>query len=83
MPPSTGPLPKSTVQLQKTQPMSKGAPTTALKPPSALATPANASDEEEFEYVDVGEGMMPLAIVVLVLAVVLLIIEVFTKMSGT
>ena len=64
--------------------MSKGAPTTALLPPSAGAASGNAfEDEEEFEYVEASEGMMPLAIVVLVLAVFLLIIEDFTKMTGT
>lgn len=78
-------MPKSTVQLQKTQPMSKGAPTTALRPPSAGGAAGGSAfeEEEEFEYVEANEGMMPLAIVVLVLAVFLLIIEVFTKMTGT
>jgi hypothetical protein len=84
-PGATGPLPKSTVQLQKTQPVSKGAPTTALKPPSAAAAAAGGAfdEEEEFEYVEASEGMMPLAVVVLVLAVVLLAVELLSKMSGT
>jgi hypothetical protein len=74
-------LPKATVKLQPTGSLSKGAPTTALKPPSASAV-SPADEGDDYEYVEEEGGQMPFAVIVLILSVVVLIIEVLTKMSA-
>ncbi len=68
--------------------MAPGATTAALKPagpatsPGAAARPASSFDEE-YEYDEEEGGLLPFAVIVLILAVVVLIIEVLTKMSGS
>ncbi len=69
------PLPKATVQLQKTQPM--GASTVGMQrgPATGIISTAGMEDEEP-------EGIMPYAIIVLLLAIIVLAIELLTKFVG-
>ena len=61
--------------------MPKGSPTTTLRPPAA-PTGVSSSHEEDYEDAEEESGLMPFAILVLVLSVVVLVIEVLTKMAG-
>lgn len=81
--PGARPLPKATVKLQKTQPMTKGAPTAALRPPSHAKTLGGDEEFEEYSYEEYEEeaGLMPFAIIVLVLAAVVLVIELLPKFA--
>lgn len=59
--------------------MATGAPTTALKPPSGAASPGSAVDDDyEYEEYEEEAGLMPFAIITLVLSVFLLAVEIFT-----
>ncbi|MFT5469760.1 MAG: hypothetical protein ACI8UO_004882 [Verrucomicrobiales bacterium] len=74
------PLPKATVKLQKTQPMAKGAPTTNLRSPSGAAD--DEYEEYSYEYDEEAEaGLMPFAIIVLLLAVAALVVELLPKLG--
>lgn len=77
------PLPKATVKLQKTQPMAKGAPTAALGAPSSAGRAADDEYEEySYEYDDDEEaGLMPFAVIVLLLAVAALVVELLPKLG--
>jgi hypothetical protein len=77
------PLPKATVKLQKTQPMGGGAPgapeTSISKVPEIQSTKEVEEDwEEEYEE----PGLMPFAIIVLLLSIVVLVIEFLTMTAG-
>ncbi|MEM9282906.1 MAG: hypothetical protein AAGA96_13850 [Verrucomicrobiota bacterium] len=72
------PLPQATVKMGQTQPMAKGAATASLEKPNIQSTAEEVEEEWEEEYEE--SGLMPFAIIVLVLALVVLGIEVFTKM---
>lgn len=74
-------MPKSTVKLQQTAPISKGAPTTALRPTTISPGVGSGSDEDEDDESDDGM-LLPFSIIVLVLSVVVLVIEVLTKMAS-
>ncbi len=59
--------------------MAKGAPTTALKPPGPATAPGAAADDDyEYEEYEEEAGLMPFAIIVLILSVFLLFVEIFT-----
>ena len=74
------PLPKATVQLQKTQPMLGGSPTAAIqRGPATGVGPASALQGAEEE--DEETGIMPYAIIVLLLAIIVLAIELLTKFT--
>ncbi|GAJ10167.1 unnamed protein product, partial [marine sediment metagenome] len=70
------PLPKATVQLQKTQPM--GASTVGMQRGPATGIISTHGIEED----DEPEGIMPYAIIVLLLAIIVLAIELLTKFVG-
>ncbi|MAS94604.1 MAG: hypothetical protein CMO55_15500 [Verrucomicrobiales bacterium] len=67
---------------QATQPMGQpGSPTkTISQAPNIQSTEEDAEEEWEEEYEE--SGLMPFAIIVLLLSIVVLAIELFTKMSG-
>lgn len=76
------PLPKATVKLQQTQPMGAGAGvpvSTISKAPDIKSTKAVEEEwEEDFEE----SGLMPFAIVVLLFAIAVLVIEFLTMQAG-
>ncbi|MCB1079102.1 MAG: hypothetical protein KDM63_15210 [Verrucomicrobiae bacterium] len=74
------PLPKATMKLQQTQPMGGGAATSTIsKAPDIKSTAAVEEEwEEEFEE----SGLMPFAIVVLLFAIAVLVIEFLTMTAG-
>jgi len=72
------PLPQATVKMTQPLPQGGGATATLQKP---LARPGAALDEEEDDYEYEESGLMPFAILVLILALVVLAIEVLTKMG--
>ncbi len=75
------PLPKATVKLQQTQPMGGGAATSTIsKAPDIKSTAAEAEEEWEEEFEE--SGLMPFAIVVLLFAIVVLVIEFLTMTAG-
>lgn len=76
------PLPQATVKMGKTQPMgSTGTPTATInKKPDIQSTAADEEEEWEEEYEE--PGLMPFAIIVLLLSLAVLAIEVFTKLSA-
>ena len=76
------PLPKATVKLQQTQPMGAGGapPSTISKAPDIKSTAAEAEEEWEEEFEE--SGLMPFAIVVLLFAIVVLVIEFLTMTAG-
>lgn len=82
-PGGASPLPQATVQLAKTGPLPAGGPPTS---PLALAPKPNikstAAVEEEWEEEFEESGLMPFAIVVLLLAIGVLVIEILTKMAA-
>tara|TARA_R110002096_G_scaffold203478_4_gene388701 strand:- start:3840 stop:4046 length:207 start_codon:yes stop_codon:yes gene_type:complete len=63
----------------QTQPMAKGAATATLSQPNIQSTAEEVEEEWEEEYEE--SGLMPFAIIVLILALVVLGIEVITKMG--
>jgi len=75
------PLPQATVKMGKTQPMGKTkTPTkTISQTPDIRSTAVGAEEEWEEEYEE--SGLMPFAIIVLLLALAVLAIELVTKMS--
>jgi hypothetical protein len=77
------PLPKATVQLQKSQPLAGGGqpPTAALQKAGAAAAAVTAVTEN-IEEEDAEDNIMPFAILVLILAIVVLGIELWTKFGG-
>lgn len=75
------PLPKATVKLQKTQPMGGGGgiPATSIsKVPDISPKEVEEDWEEEYEE----SGLMPFAIVVLLLSIAVLVIEFLTMTAG-
>lgn len=78
------PLPKATVKLQQTQPMGAGAGpaapvSTISKAPDIKSTKAVEEEwEEDFEE----SGLMPFAIIVLLFAIAVLVIEFLTMQAG-
>lgn len=77
------PLPKATVKLQKTQPMGSGGavpPSTISKAPDIKSTAADVEEEWEEDFEE--SGLMPFAIVVLLFAIVVLVIEFLTMTAG-
>jgi cobalamin biosynthesis Mg chelatase CobN len=76
------PLPKATVKLQQTGPLQKASPTTTLRSPAATTGAASSYEDDYSEEADEESGLMPFSIIVLVLSVVVLVIEVLTKMAG-
>jgi hypothetical protein len=66
----------------QTQPMGvKGSPTTTIsQKPNIQSTAEEVEEEWEEEYEE--SGLMPFAIIVLILAIVVLAIELFTKMGA-
>ena len=74
------PLPQATVKMGQTQPMAQNAPTSQLsQKPNIQSTAAEVEDEWDEEYEE--SGLMPFAIIVLILALVVLGIELMTKMG--
>lgn len=74
------PLPQATVKMGQTQPMAQSAPTSQLtQKPNIQSTAAEVEDEWDEEYEE--SGLMPFAIIVLILALVVLGIELMTKMG--
>ena len=76
------PLPQATVKMGETQPMgSTGTPTkTISQKPNIQSTADDVEEEWEEEYEE--SGLMPFAIIVLILALVVLGIELVTKMGA-
>lgn len=76
------PLPQATVKMGSTQPMgSTGTPTKTIpKQPNIQSTAEEAEEEWEEEYEE--SGLMPFAIIVLILALAVLAIELVTKMGA-
>jgi len=72
------PLPQATVKMTQPLPQQGGA-TASLTKPAAGAAVAAVEEEEDYEYEE--SGLMPFAILVLILALVVLAIEVLTKMG--
>jgi hypothetical protein len=81
-PGGASPLPQATIKMSQTQPMgSTGAPTkTISQKPNIQSTAADADEEWEEEYEET--GLMPFAIIVLILALAVLAIELVTKMGA-
>ena len=74
------PLPQATVKMGQTQPMAQNAPTSQIsQKPNIQSTAAEVEDEWDEEYEE--SGLMPFAIIVLILALVVLGIELMTKMG--
>lgn len=75
------PLPQATVKMGQTQPMgTPGSPTKTIpKSPNIQSTAEEVEEEWEEEYEE--SGLMPFAIIVLLLALVVLAIELITKMG--
>lgn len=74
------PLPQATVKMGQTQPMAQNAPTSQIsQKPNIRSTAAEVEDEWDEEYEE--SGLMPFAIIVLILALVVLGIELMTKMG--
>ena len=74
------PLPQATVKMGQTQPMAQSAPTSQVtQKPNIQSTAAEVEDEWDEEYEE--SGLMPFAIIVLILALVVLGIELMTKMG--
>jgi hypothetical protein len=82
--PATGarPLPKATVQLQKSQPLAGGQPPTAELQKAGIPGAAVTAVTENIEVEDAEDNIMPFAILVLILAIVVLGIELWTKFGG-
>lgn len=76
------PLPQATVKMGSTQPMgSTGSPTRNIpKQPNIQSTAEEVEEEWEEEYEE--SGLMPFAIIVLILALAVLAIELVTKMGA-
>jgi hypothetical protein len=76
------PLPQATVKMGQTQPMgTPGAPTKSIpKSPNIQSTAEEVEEEWEEEYEE--SGLMPFAIIVLILALAVLAIELVTKMGA-
>lgn len=76
------PLPQATVKMGQTQPMgSPGTPTKNIpKQPNIKSTAEEVEEEWEEEYEE--SGLMPFAIIVLILALAVLAIELVTKMGA-
>jgi len=76
------PLPQATVKMGSTQPMgSTGTPTKNIpKQPNIQSTAEEVEEEWEEEYEE--SGLMPFAIIVLILALAVLAIELVTKMGA-
>jgi hypothetical protein len=81
--PVTGarPLPKATVQLQKSQPLGGGQPPTAALQKAGAPMGAVAAVTESIDEDDAEANIMPFAILVLILALVVLGIEVWTVLE--
>jgi len=75
------PLPQATVKMGKTQPMGQPrTPTKTISQSPDIQSPA-VDVEEEWEEVYEEPGLMPFAIIVLLLAIAVLVIELVTKMG--
>lgn len=76
------PLPQATVKMGQTQPMGiPGAPTKTIpKSPNIQSTAEEVEEDWEEEYEE--SGLMPFAIIVLILALAVLAIELVTKMGA-
>lgn len=76
------PLPQATVKMGSTQPMgSTGAPTKTIgAKPNIQSTAEEVEEEWEEEYEE--SGLMPFAIIVLILSLAVLAIELVTKMGA-
>lgn len=76
------PLPQATVKMGQTQPMGQAqAPLREIpKQPKIQSTAEEVEEEWEEEYEE--SGLMPFAIIVLILALAVLAIELVTKMSA-
>lgn len=69
-------LPKATVKLQQTQPMSR--PSISAPPSAPVKRTAPAADSQQFyEEKDPDEGLMPLSVVCLLFSVILLFVQMF------
>jgi hypothetical protein len=75
-------LPKATVQLQKSQPLAGGQPPTAELQKAGIPGAAVTAVTENIEVEDAEDNIMPFAILVLILAIVVLGIELWTKFGG-
>lgn len=71
----TGALPKATVKLQQTQPMSR--PSISAPPSAPVKRTAAADSQQFYEEKDPEEGLMPLSVVCLLFSVVLLVVQMF------
>jgi len=71
------PPPQATVKMGETQPVAQNAPTSQLSQKPNIQSTVEEEWDEEYEE----SGLMPFAIVVLILALVVLGIELMTKMS--
>ncbi len=71
----TGALPKATVKLQQTQPMSR--PSISAPPSAPVKRTAAADSQQFYEETAVEEGLVPLSVVCLLFSVVLLVVQMF------
>lgn len=62
--------------------MAKGAPTSALKQPTGAGRPDEEYEEYTYEEYEEEAGLMPFAIIVLILAAVVLVIELLPKFNA-
>lgn len=77
------PLPQATVKMTQTQPLgTPGAPTKSIPKAAPNIQSTAVEDEEEWEEDQEEPGLMPFAIIVLILALAVLAIELFTKMGA-
>lgn len=74
------PLPQATVKMGETQKMGGGAPTRTISDKPNIQTTEEVEEEWEEEYEE--SGLMPFAIIVLILSLAVLAIELVTKMGA-
>ena len=74
------PLPQATVKMGQTHPIGQSVPTSQIsQKPNIQSTAEEVEEEWDEEYEE--SGLMPFAIIVLILALVVLGIELMTKMG--
>lgn len=70
-----GGLPKATVKLQQTQPLTR--PSISAPPSAPVKRTAAADSQQFYEEKDPEEGLLPLSVVCLLFSVVLLVVQIF------
>jgi hypothetical protein len=81
-PGSAKPLPKATVKLKQTQTLGSGGGVSTISATPDIQSTAADEIEEEWEEEFEESGLMPFAIVVLLLSIAVLVIEIMTKAVG-